>query len=193
MLKWSCHCGKRDHRGCAEARTRRARPHCERAPREHRRVRRRRTQPRLGSRNSAPSQDRIGRCHLSERQLASSRVPSADRSRTAPSVMSSLDSYTIAYRKESVVARLARSDGGVAVDLAEGATNCQIVWSGSTTLWFSRREGRAFRWIEMDVETRKPTGRTAPGNTGCYDQPDPNPPASAAVRVVQTVDSDIRV
>jgi serine/threonine protein kinase len=102
-------------------------------------------------------------------------------------------------RGDGVVLRIAAlaaagAPGGAARDLAIGTGLCQIPWSSPTTLWFSRRQGAEFRWVEIDVESNRPTGRIAGRATGCFDgYPETVLPVAGPIRLELSRTSQILV
>lgn len=78
-----------------------------------------------------------------------------------------------------------RAGGGELQDVSETETACLPGWTSDHTVWISRRQGKSFTWVETDVDSRRPTGRTSPGSRECSDgSQDPLSPVDR--------DSDVR-
>jgi hypothetical protein len=79
--------------------------------------------------------------------------------------------------------------------LRQTDSGCRPVWSSDTTLWISHRQGGAFAWNEVDVDSGRDTGRARPGTTDCSDGvPDPSSPDDVdGLRVVHGRASQLRV
>lgn len=104
----------------------------------------------------------------------------------------SLIALTTANLRGSVSVHILPSGGGAARELVETETACSPVWSSNRTLWVSRRQRGAVVWVETDVETRLPTGRTLPGGTACSDgNIDPASPSPDGLRVKVDYTSDV--
>jgi hypothetical protein len=83
---------------------------------------------------------------------------------------------------------------GRTVDLALHPTYCQLVWSGPTTLWL--KDWVTLLWTEIDILSRRATGRTAPGGGSCLNgAPDPITPPGVRtpIRIETTIESEIRL
>src|SRR6185503_17803967 len=90
--------------------------------------------------------------------------------------------------------KVAPVDGGAPVVVATSTSGCQPVWSSPTTLWYSRRTGASYQWLEVDIAKNQPTGKTRTARGPCLAQtPDPDPPVAGDVRAVITEDWDVRV
>jgi len=100
----------------------------------------------------------------------------------------------LANSNRGVRVRWMPSGGGASHELGESETGCAPGWSSDRTLWISRRLRGLLTWTEIEVESGKPTGRTAPGSKNCTDGlPDPLSPADLDARVVFNFETDIRL
>ena len=87
-----------------------------------------------------------------------------------------------------------QSSGGPFHDLGQTETGCAPGWSSDRSLWISRRLSGGLVWTEIDVDSGKTTGRTAPGSRNCTDgRPDPLSPVDDDLRVVFEHRTDIRL
>jgi tRNA A-37 threonylcarbamoyl transferase component Bud32 len=84
-------------------------------------------------------------------------------------------------------------DGGTAREIAVTETICSPGWSTNGRLWISRRRGSRLVWTEVDPDTRRETGRIAPGTRDCMDGwSDPSLP-DAEARAYVDKRSDLRL
>ena len=92
------------------------------------------------------------------------------------------------------VLRLMSLRDGTTSTLVHSANACHPTWSSDSTVWTSVRNGGELSWIEFDIEQRRPTGRSKPGTTPCFDgQSDPAAPVAGPVRIENHTDWDVRV
>jgi hypothetical protein len=85
-------------------------------------------------------------------------------------------------------------DGADVHDVIETETACAVGWTSPRTLWVSRRRGRAFTWTEVDVDSRRETGRTHPGSRDCSDsRNDPESPVDPDLRIIHQQKSQLRL
>jgi len=100
----------------------------------------------------------------------------------------------VALDKRGAIVQWISADGGEAHDVAETETSCPVGWASDDTIWVSRRRGRKFVWTEVEADTGRETGRTAPGSRDCNDaRPDPASPVSADLRIVFDQTSQLRL
>jgi tRNA A-37 threonylcarbamoyl transferase component Bud32 len=86
------------------------------------------------------------------------------------------------------------ADGGEPHDVVESETGCPVGWASDDTIWVSRRRGRKIVWTEVDADSGRETGKTAPGSHDCFDgRPDPASPVSPDLRVVYDQTSQVRI
>jgi hypothetical protein len=86
------------------------------------------------------------------------------------------------------------AEGGDLHEVTETETGCPVGWASASTIWVSRRRGRKIVWTEVDADSRRETGKTAPGSRDCYDtRPDPVSPVNPEMRVVYDQTSQVRV
>jgi serine/threonine-protein kinase len=118
-------------------------------------------------------------------------------SRRITSVAASPDGERVAFleiAKGVPRVRWIPSEGGPVHEIADSESLCRPGWSSNHTIWVSRRRGQQPIWIEVDVDTREETGRTAEGGRFCDDAlPDPKSPVSARVFVKSSSRSQIRL
>jgi serine/threonine-protein kinase len=96
--------------------------------------------------------------------------------------------------KRGSIARWMSADGGPAHDVVETETTCPVGWASPDTLWVSRRRGQTIVWTEVDADTGRETGQTAPGSRDCGDaRPDPASPVNADLRIVYDQTSQLRL
>jgi len=86
------------------------------------------------------------------------------------------------------------SSGGETHDVAVSEGGCRPGWSSNSTLWISRRiQGRPL-WTEVEADTGRATGRTAPSANDCQEgSPDPLSPVRPDIRMVVERISQLRV
>jgi len=100
----------------------------------------------------------------------------------------------VALDKRGAIVQWISADGGEAHDVVETETSCPVGWASDDTIWVSRRRGRKFVWTEVEADTGRETGRTAPGSRDCNDaRPDPASPVSADLRIVFDQTSQLRL
>jgi hypothetical protein len=85
------------------------------------------------------------------------------------------------------------SAGGDPREVSDSETACSPGWSSERSAWISRRRGRGFAWVEVDVDTRRETGREQPASKNCSEgRDDPTSPV-AELRLVSEFTSQVRV
>lgn len=86
------------------------------------------------------------------------------------------------------------SAGGEIHDVGISEGGCAPGWSSSSTIWISRRiRGRPV-WTEVEADTGRATGRTAPSANDCQEgHPDPLSPVRPEIRIVMDRISQLRV
>jgi hypothetical protein len=95
--------------------------------------------------------------------------------------------------KRGAIVQWISSDGGEPHDVAETETACAAGWATAGTIWVSRRRNRVMVWTEVDANTGRETGRTAPGSRDCNDlRPDPMSPVDPELRFVYDETSQVR-
>jgi hypothetical protein len=100
----------------------------------------------------------------------------------------------VTVEKRGTVAVWIGADGGAPHDVAETETGCPVGWASAETIWVSRRRGRKFVWTEVDANTGRETGKTAPGSHDCFDcRPDPASPVNPDLRIVYDQTSQVRL
>jgi len=96
--------------------------------------------------------------------------------------------------KRGSIVQWISADGGEPHDVAETETSCPVGWASADAIWVSRRRGRAIVWTEVDADSGRETGRTAPGIHDCADaRPDPASPADPDLRIVHDQTSQLRL
>ena len=62
-------------------------------------------------------------------------------------------------------------------EVAETETSCPAGWASADAIWVSRRRRGKIVWTEVDADSGRETGKTAPGSHDCADaRPDPASP-----------------
>jgi serine/threonine-protein kinase len=98
------------------------------------------------------------------------------------------------FEQRGPVVKWISVDGGESHEVSETETACAVGWTSPRALWVSRRNGRGTVWKEVDTETRRETGRTAPGSRDCADgRPDPVSPVDPDVRIAVHQPSQLRL
>ena len=85
-------------------------------------------------------------------------------------------------------------NGGEIHEVGESETGCRPGWATPTTLWISRRRGRALVWTEVDAGSGVETGNVRPGTRECTDgRADPATPVDPDIRLNYYQTSQIRL
>ena len=96
--------------------------------------------------------------------------------------------------KRGYIVQWIDADGGDPHDVAETETACPVGWASAETIWVSRRRARTIAWTEVDANTGRETGQTAPASRDCADaRPDPASPVNADLRIVYDQTSQLRL
>ena len=86
------------------------------------------------------------------------------------------------------------AEGGEPHEVADTETSCPPGWASASTIWVSRRRGRKIVWTEVDADSGRETGRTAPGSHDCNDlRPNPISPVNPDLRVIYDQTSQVRL
>jgi hypothetical protein len=100
----------------------------------------------------------------------------------------------VAMDKRGTIVQWIGADGGEPHDVVETETGCPVGWASDDTIWVSRRRGRKIVWTEVDADSGRETGKTAPGSHDCYDaRPDPASPVNPDLRIVYDQTSQVRI
>jgi hypothetical protein len=99
-----------------------------------------------------------------------------------------------AFEKRGPIVKWVNADGGQAHEVSETETGCEAGWASARTLWVSRRRAGKVVWAEVDAESGREVGRTAPGSRDCSDgRRDPNSPVQPDLRIVYDQASQLRL
>ncbi len=121
------------------------------------------------------------------------QIASAYAVALAASPQGNVLAYT-APEGQGLAVHLVTLDAGEDVVLAHDATECRPVWSDARRLWVSLHTDTTGTWTEFDATTRRPTGRSLPGQSSCFDfLPDPGAPSNGPIRIVTSADWDVRI